>query len=297
VNAATVLGNLVFPTWCAGCGRWDDVLCDACLRDLFSLPWRNAAPKAPYLTAVRTVAQGLARPGDAEPVVAVWSLGAYEGRRRAAILTWKNTVDERLTRVVREAVRLRVRMACQALPASGCAESRTAAGAWDERDCALWHGGLGERGPVAVVPAPSRWRRRHDGRFVAGHLATAVARGFADAGVPAAVRDVLRYRRVRGSSSLRGREAKSRRIRAVASVREGACVLVDDVVTTGATLAACVRCLEAAGASVLGAYALAAAEDPRKLGATRVTSISPGGGPCLTMEDKDATCLSGTARH
>ena len=83
MNAATVLGNLVFPTWCAGCGRWDDVLCDACLRELFSLPWRNAAPKAPYLTAVRTVAQGLARPGDAEPVVAVWSLGAYEGRRRA----------------------------------------------------------------------------------------------------------------------------------------------------------------------------------------------------------------------
>jgi len=80
-------------------------------------------------------------------------------------------------------------------------------------------------------------------------------------------------------------------------VREGACVLVDDVVTTGATLAACGRCLEAAGASVLGAYALAAAEGPRKLGATRVTSISPGGGPCLTMEDKDATCLSGTARH
>ena len=41
-----------------------------------------------------------------------------------------------------------------------------------------------------------------------------------------------------------------------------ACLLVDDVVTTGATLAACERALTSAGALVLGAVALAATPSP-----------------------------------
>ncbi|TGJ97703.1 hypothetical protein DLJ96_07205, partial [Actinotalea fermentans ATCC 43279 = JCM 9966 = DSM 3133] len=44
------------------------------------------------------------------------------------------------------------------------------------------------------------------------------------------------------------------------------CLLVDDVLTTGATLAACERVLEDAGARVLGAVVLAATPPPRRGG-------------------------------
>uniref|UniRef100_UPI0022A780B7 phosphoribosyltransferase family protein n=1 Tax=Puerhibacterium puerhi TaxID=2692623 RepID=UPI0022A780B7 len=103
-----------------------------------------------------------------------------------------------------------------------------------------------------------------------GPLATAVAG--AVGGLPAPV-----LRRPGGGRDQVGLGARARGGNAVvrvaprawqrlspASAGQGtpACLLLDDVVTTGATLAAAERALEAAGADVLGALVLAATPAP-----------------------------------
>lgn len=112
--------------------------------------------------------------------------------------------------------------------------------------------------PIWVVPAPSRAiaSRRRGGphmRRVAVHLATVLA----DAGWVVSVADCLamvsgardsagltpaqRVRNLSGRLSVKDR---------LLPPRDGRVVLIDDVITTGATVAGCVRELDAAGVRV-----------------------------------------------
>ncbi|BDZ42910.1 amidophosphoribosyltransferase [Paraoerskovia sediminicola] len=231
--------RLVVPVSCAGCGAWDARLCESCRRG-FGPPVRCEG-SAPRLDRM-----------DGSVPLPVWRCSHYRGRVREVVLSWKDRgradVGRDLAEVVRDAARL-VR------------------DTWD----------LDE---VVVVPVPSGSRaRRSRGRSPTTELARAVADGLApgDGRSRAAslVAPVLAARSRRHQAGLGARARGGNRrdafvVRAMQSrampsraptpraLSGAACLLVDDVLTTGATLAACSDALQSAGASVLGAIVLAA---------------------------------------
>ena len=232
--------DLVLPCECPGCGRWDVALCEDCER-LLGARLGRCESTAPALAG-----------SASDPVLRVWSVARYAGAVRGIVLAWKGPGGRRVERAVAEA-------------------GREAGRRWYAE---LRRVGLVLDAQVAVVPAPSGRRRRVSGRLVVRSLASEVARGLMEAACVdraspgrIAAYDVLRRSGGRSRQSglgVSGRAANRRGSMSVAPGLPGAapCLLVDDVITSGATLAECRRALRRAGHDVLGAFALAATPAP-----------------------------------
>ncbi|MEU4624250.1 phosphoribosyltransferase family protein [Actinoplanes sp. NPDC023801] len=230
------LADLVLPSACAGCGadrvRLTYGTCPPCVAALESLRPRTASPTPP--------------PPGFPACVAV---GAYSGPLRGALLAYKEKGRHRL-----------------AGPLGTLLAGAVAALAPRDR-------------PVTLVPVPSTSaaRRERYGDHMA-RLADHAARRLRTAGYRVNVVQPLRALPRPDSTSL---DASERATVAVNSLRmtsrigvlrrddrsRGTLVVADDIVTTGATLAAVVRRLEEADMQVTGAAVLAA---------TELRKISPG---------------------
>ncbi|UER53811.1 ComF family protein [Kineosporiaceae bacterium SCSIO 59966] len=233
----TALLGALLPVACAGCGRLDVPLCPSCA-DLLAGPAAQVddvpAPGCPPVTAVAD----------------------YDGAVRETVVAWKDHGRHDLT--------------------AALAAALTAAVAR-----AVLDGGP-SAGPVLLVPVPSARRAvRRRGEDLVATLARRSACALRAADLDAHAAPVLRpARRVHDQAGLGARQraanlagalrlrrgADPARLRAAAAV-----VLVDDVVTTGSTLAEAARVLRATGAAPVRAAVVAATR-------RRVVRVPPGGG-------------------
>ena len=213
--------DLVLPVSCAACGAPGSLACPPCAATL-SRPARLVWPRP--------------SPPDLPPPFAV---APYAAEPRAFLLAYKE--DNR--------VGLR--------PLLGAALARALLGAVTATT----------GGPVWLVPVPSTAAaRRTRGDDVVARLARWAAADLRSRGVGCAVVPALRHRRaVRDSAGLgavhrAAHLAGAFRVspRAAARLGDHPVVLLDDLVTTGATLAECTRTLVAAGLTVTAAATVAA---------------------------------------
>ncbi|MEU2395352.1 phosphoribosyltransferase family protein [Streptomyces sp. NPDC007369] len=224
------LAGLVLPAACAGCGAPRAVLCAACGR---ALGGGAAGPVRPS--------------GRSRGLPPVYAAAAYEGAVRAVVLAHKE----------------RGALALAGPLGAALAEAVAAVvAAAEDRAAVVPPAG------VVLVPVPSAVRQvRARGHDPVRRTALAAAGRLRRAGVPARVASVLRQvRPVADQAGLGARERRENLAGALAVCRGGArsaagarLVLVDDVITTGATLAEAARALGAAGAGPVAGAAVVAA--------------------------------------
>ncbi|WP_144999908.1 ComF family protein [Kocuria rhizophila] len=224
--------ELFLPVSCAVCGEPGRTLCRPCrlvLRRCTAAPGQVTAPEV------------LRDRG-----VSVFAAGEYEHELAACLLAYKNGGRTDLAPVLGVVL-----------------GAVLAAAARDVRE----HG----RGPLLWVPVPTSARARRRRWF------DAVACLLDAAALPPGTRvhHALRHRGgtvrgARGPQKGRGRRQRARAVRGsmrAEDVRGRTCVVVDDVLTTGATMAEAVRCLTRAGAHVPAVVTIAgvrAGRSPRE---------------------------------
>ncbi|MGP4021155.1 ComF family protein [Saccharopolyspora sp. 5N708] len=211
--------DLLLPLRCAGCDAAGTAWCRGCSRELGGL---------------RYVERPLLDPG-----LPVYALGRYRGAARRAVLAYKESGRRYLAGPLARHLAVGLR----------------AISAEHRLDHAWW-----------LVPAPSRAiaSRRRGGAHMT-RIAHRTAAELAASGCPAAVADCLVT--ARGAADSTGLDA-AERVRNLSGrvlVRTGRLpppgaqvALIDDVITTAATVASAVRVLAAAGVGVAAVLSLTA---------------------------------------
>jgi predicted amidophosphoribosyltransferase len=228
--------DLALPAECAGCGLMPGLLCRNCGSAL-AAPARSAWP--------RPSPAGLPPP---------WAVAGYDGSVRAALLAHKEQGRAALARPLGGALACSVRAALASTVEEG-----------PPRDLLP----TGRAARVVLVPMPSRRRAgRERGRDPTLAIARQAARLLRSAGRDVSVRPVLRMAGTVQDQSGLDAQARAANLRdavllpdrwvAQLSNDGTRVVLVDDIITTGASLAAAAVTLRRTRIEVVGAALVAA---------------------------------------
>lgn len=228
--------DVVLPRGCAGCDMPDEVLCPQCRRRL------HGAHEKPI---------GLGE--GAGCYCCAW----YEGCIRHAILAWKDHGDEECDGVFADAL---TALARDVLAGIRCGVCGGSAASGQSEICDARDGG-----ELLIVPAPSSTKSmRRRGRNHLLPVARRMASQLSHEGIIARASTDLNIRGVTGKSVQTGGAAdRSQRIEGHvlltgrARCRGRRVLVIDDIVTTGATMRQCARVLHDGGAHVVACLALA----------------------------------------
>lgn len=216
------LADLLLPPACGGCGRFGSILCRTCVGAL-----RSASPEADrFVAADAGVVLG-------EELLVAIAAFRYEGPLRRALGRLKYAGAARIARPLAQA----------AAPALAPLLQLT-----DEVGT--------EPAPIVAVPVhPDRLRERgyNQAELLAGELARLIGRPTVDL--------LIRTRATTKQHRL-DRAGRLHNLRGAFTVNPGArppatVILVDDILTTSATLEACASALRAAGCETVVGFALA----------------------------------------
>lgn len=234
-SSVSELADLVLQRSCAGCGSAGTSWCAECAARLACPP-----------TVRPVVAAGARVPGG--PGLRVWSVAEFRDEVRAAIVSWKDRGRADLTGVLAQGLRRSVLAAVADVGVRPAVADDAAPR------------------PLLLVPAPSSRRSRRDrGHEPVRDLAVRCAQGLRRRGVEVLVVPALVHGRLLSDQAGLGRTARAENLAGAlrvapgwrSTVRGRDCVLVDDVVTSGATLLECARALAGLGARVLAAATVA----------------------------------------
>ena len=208
---------MLMPPACAGCGRSGALLCQRCL-EAFQTPSR---PADRFLAPDAGVVVG-------DSLALALAAFAYEGPLRGALAALKYTGASRLAPILARA----------AEPALRCLVAVT--------------------GPVTLVPVPLHIERRrvrgyNQAELLARQLGRSTGMPFADS----LARDRSTTKMHRLDRAARLHNLRGAFVLAPRAVVPRAAILVDDIVTTTATLEACSSVLRAAGCEAVYGFSVA----------------------------------------
>ncbi|WP_457974298.1 ComF family protein [Arthrobacter sp. D1-17] len=239
IDALTEVMALAVPVDCVCCGKEDQALCAGCERQVRLLTRRpfRAESAAPALMGT-----------DGSVLLPVVAAGIYREELAQSILSFKRHGQGPLCAVLAKALGKAVLAAAGAGPDIWLVPVPTSGGAYRKRGFS----------PVHLLLT----RLRRDG-MLGGMKCQDVLRrvrvpASAGGGLPGGQKGLGRGDRVR---RVRGSMRAARRAGA-AGLAGRPCIIVDDVLTTGSTVAEAARALQEAGAVVRGAVVLAATRAP-----------------------------------